>query len=81
MRPESRPKPSKFPSRFISLACRCLLVEGKISRGTFAEYLEIDWAEIDEYLVEAGFMEQNYENLYHMDESHIFHKAAPMYLF
>ena len=55
-------KPSKFPSRFISLACRCLL-EGKISRGTFAEYLEIDRAEIDEYLVEAGFMEQNYEKI------------------
>ena len=58
----SEGKPSKFPSRFISLACRCLL-EGKISRGTFAEYLEIDRAEIDEYLVEAGFMEQNYEKI------------------
>jgi len=55
-------KPSKFPSRFISLACRCLL-EGKLSRGTFAEYLEIDRAEMDEYLVEAGFMEQNYEKI------------------
>lgn len=54
--------PPKFPSRFISLACRCLL-EGKISRGTFAEYLEIDRAEIDEYLVEAGFMEQSYEKI------------------
>jgi len=58
----SEGKPSKFPSRFISLACRCML-EGKISRGTFAEYLEIDRAEIDEYLVEAGFMEQNYEKI------------------
>ncbi len=58
----SEGKPSKFPSRFISLACRCLL-EGKISRGTFAEYLEIDRAEIDEYLVEAGFMEQSYEKI------------------
>ncbi len=58
----SEGKPSKFPSRFISLACRCLL-EGKISRGSFAEYLEIDRAEIDEYLVEAGFMEQNYEKI------------------
>ena len=58
----SEGKPSKFPSRFISLACRCML-EGKISRGTFAEYLEIDRAEIDKYLVEAGFMEQNYEKI------------------
>ncbi len=58
----SEGKPSKFPSRFISLACRCML-EGKISRGTFAEYLEIDRGEIDEYLVEAGFMEQNYEKI------------------
>jgi len=58
----SEGKPSKFPSRFISLACRCLL-EGKISRGTFSEYLEIDRAEIDEYLVEAGFMEHNYEKI------------------
>ena len=58
----SEGKASRFPSRFISLACRCLL-EGKISRGTFAEYLEIDRAEIDEYLVEAGFMEQNYEKI------------------
>ncbi|MEA3223993.1 MAG: hypothetical protein U9P49_12635 [Thermodesulfobacteriota bacterium] len=55
-------KPSKFPSRFISLACRCLL-EGKISRGVFAEYTEIDRVDIDEYLVEAGFMEQNYEKI------------------
>ena len=58
----SEGKPSKFPSRFISLACRCLL-EGKISRGTFAEYLEIDRAEIDEYLVEAGFVEGNYAKI------------------
>ena len=55
-------KPSKFPSRFISLACRCLL-EGKISRGTFAEYLGIDRVEIDEYLVEAGFVEGNYAKI------------------
>jgi hypothetical protein len=52
-------RPSKFPSRFIFLACRCLM-EGKISRGTFAEYLEIDRAEIDEYLEDAGFVEGNY---------------------
>ena len=52
-------RPSKFPSRFISLACRCLM-DGKISRGTFAQYLEIDRAEIDEYLEDAGFVEGNY---------------------
>jgi len=39
------------------------MLEGKISRGTFAEYLEIDRAEIDKYLVGAGFMEQNYEKI------------------
>ncbi len=40
-------------------SCTCLM-EGKISRGTFAEYLEIDRAEIDEYLEDAGFVEGNY---------------------
>ena len=55
-------RPSKFPSRFISLACRCLM-EGKISRGTFAEYLEIDRAEIDDYLDEVGFVEDNYAKI------------------
>ena len=55
-------RPSKFPSRFISLACRCLM-EGKISRGTFAKYLEIDRAEIDDYLDDAGFVEGNYAKI------------------
>jgi len=55
-------RPSKFPSRFISLACRCLM-EGKISKGTFAEYLEIDRAEIDDYLDEVGFVEENYAKI------------------
>jgi Zn-dependent peptidase ImmA (M78 family)/transcriptional regulator with XRE-family HTH domain len=55
-------RPSKFPSRFISLAYRCLM-EGKISRGTFAAYLEIDRAEIDNYLTEIGFAEGNYEKI------------------
>jgi hypothetical protein len=32
-------------------------MEGKISRGTFAEYLEIDRAGIDDYLDAAGFVE------------------------
>jgi Zn-dependent peptidase ImmA (M78 family)/transcriptional regulator with XRE-family HTH domain len=55
-------RPSKFPSRFISLACRCLM-EGKISRGTFAQYLEIDRAEIDSYLDEVGFVEETYAKI------------------
>jgi len=55
-------KPSRFPARYVSLVCRCLM-EGKISRGTFAEYLEIDRAEVDEYLVEAGFVKENYEKI------------------
>jgi len=32
-------------------------MEGKILKGTFAEYLEIDRAEIDDYLDDAGFVE------------------------
>jgi len=55
-------KLSKFPSRFNSLACRCLM-EGKISRGTFARYLEIDRAETDEYLEAFGFVEGNYAKI------------------
>jgi Zn-dependent peptidase ImmA (M78 family) len=55
-------KPSKFPARYVSLACRCLM-EGKISRGTFAEYLEINRAEIDDHLAEMGFANQNYEKI------------------
>ena len=54
--------PPKFPGRYISLACRCL-IEGKISRGTFAEYLGIDRAEIDRYLRKQGFAEENYEKI------------------
>ena len=55
-------RPSKFPSRFISLACRCLM-EGRISRGTLAAYIEIDRAEIDENLAAAGFVEGNYAKI------------------
>ena len=58
----AKDRPSKFPSRFISLACRCLM-EGKISRGTFAEYLEVDRSEIDDYLAAAGFGEENYAKI------------------
>lgn len=53
---------SKFPLRFVFPACRCLM-EGKISRGTFAEYLEIDRTEIDDRLAEEGFMEKNSDML------------------
>ena len=55
-------RPAKFPSRFISLACRCLM-EGKISRGTFAGYVELDRAEIDVYLEDVGFVEGNYAKI------------------
>ncbi len=55
-------RPSKFPSRFKSLACRCLM-EGRISRGTFAAYMEIDRTEIDESLAAAGFVEGNYAKI------------------
>ena len=54
--------PSKFPERYVSLACRCL-IDGKISRGTFAEYLEIDRAEVDSFLKKQGFVEENYEEI------------------
>jgi len=58
----AKDRPSRFPSRFISLACRCLM-EGKISRGTFAEYLEIDRSEIDDYLTAVGFGEESYAKI------------------
>ena len=38
-------------------------MEGKILKGTFAEYLEIDRAEIDDYLDDAGFVEGNYAKI------------------
>jgi Zn-dependent peptidase ImmA (M78 family)/transcriptional regulator with XRE-family HTH domain len=53
---------NKFPSRYISLACRCLM-DGKISRGTFAEYMEIKRHEVDDFLVEEGFMDKHYEKI------------------
>jgi Zn-dependent peptidase ImmA (M78 family)/transcriptional regulator with XRE-family HTH domain len=54
--------PSRFPTRFIMLACRCL-IEGKISRGVFAKYLEIDIADIDAYLKRRGIVEKTYEEI------------------
>ena len=38
-------------------------MEGRISRGTFAEYLEIDPAEIDDYLNDAGFVQEDYAKI------------------
>lgn len=55
-------QPEKFPHRYVSLACRCLM-EGKISRGLFAEYMEIDRSEIDDYLSATGFAVKNYEKI------------------
>lgn len=52
----------KYPERYVSLCCRCL-IEGKISRGVFARYLEIDRADIDSYLNRFGFRENNYEEI------------------
>jgi Zn-dependent peptidase ImmA (M78 family)/transcriptional regulator with XRE-family HTH domain len=53
---------NKYPERFISLCCRCLM-DGKISRGIFVKYLEIDRVEIDDFLDKFGFMENNYEEI------------------
>jgi len=58
----SKNKPPKYPERYISIACRCLL-EGKISRGIFAKYLDIDRAEVDDFLEKHGFIEKNYEKI------------------
>jgi Zn-dependent peptidase ImmA (M78 family) len=58
----STDEPSKFPERYIFLACRCLL-EGKISRGTFADYLEIDRSEVDDFLKRQGFLEETHEEI------------------
>jgi len=55
-------QPEKFPHRYVSLACRCLM-EGKISRGLFAEYLEINRSEIDDYLSATGYAVKNYEKI------------------
>ena len=52
----------KHPERYVSLCCRCL-IEGKISRGVFASYLNIDRADIDSYLNKFGFREINYEEI------------------
>lgn len=55
-------KLSKFPARYISLAFRCLM-EGKISRGIFANYLEIERFGIDDFLKDEGFMEEYYDKI------------------
>ncbi len=43
--------------RFISLAVRCLR-KGLISRGKFAEIVDIDRCEIDDFIEDTGLMEQ-----------------------
>lgn len=52
----------KYPNRFTSLACRCLM-EGKITRGAFANYLEIERHDVDSFLVKSGFAEEHYEEI------------------
>ena len=52
----------KYPERYISLCCRSL-IEGKISRGVFARYLDIDRVDIDSFLNKFGFQENNYEEI------------------
>jgi len=53
---------NKYPERYISLCCRCLM-EGKISRGVFAKYMEINRADVDSYLNKFGYQENNYEEM------------------
>ena len=53
---------SKYPEKYVSLCCRCL-IEGKITRGVFASYLDIDRADIDSYLNKFGFRENNCEEI------------------
>jgi Zn-dependent peptidase ImmA (M78 family) len=55
-------KPSEFPDRYIFLACKCV-TEGTLSRGSFAYYMGIHRAEMDEYLKEHGFIEKTYEKI------------------
>ncbi len=46
------------PEKFIALAIRCLR-KGLISRGKFAEFLDInDRSDIDDYITSRGFMEE-----------------------
>jgi Zn-dependent peptidase ImmA (M78 family)/transcriptional regulator with XRE-family HTH domain len=55
-------KPSMFPERYVSIACRCLM-EGKISRGVYAKYLNIDRSDIDRFLANRGFKGKGYEKI------------------
>ncbi len=59
---DSQIKSSKYPARYIYLSYRCLK-EGKISRGVFSKYLDIDRSEVDSYLGELGLMDENYEKI------------------
>jgi Zn-dependent peptidase ImmA (M78 family)/transcriptional regulator with XRE-family HTH domain len=58
----SEASPSTFPEKYIFLALKCFS-EGRISRGTFAKYLDIGREEIDEYLDAHGLQEVIYEKV------------------
>jgi Zn-dependent peptidase ImmA (M78 family)/DNA-binding XRE family transcriptional regulator len=62
MRHSEYNEPDTFPEKFISLACRCL-IEGKISRGTFSNYLNIGRHEVDDFMEEHGYTVTNYEEI------------------
>lgn len=46
----------KFPSRYVNMAFKCMQT-GKVSRGQFADYMEIDRQEIPQFLTEYGLDE------------------------
>ncbi len=46
----------KFPSRYVNMAFKCMQT-GKVSRGQFANYMEIDRQEIPQFLWEYGLDE------------------------
>ena len=54
--------PSKYPERYVFLACRCV-VEGIISRGTFAQYLDLERDRVDRFLKRQGFLEETYDEI------------------
>ena len=55
-------KPTRFPDRYTFLACKSV-TDGIISRGTYAYYMEIDRADVDEHLKKHGFVEKTYEKI------------------
>ncbi len=59
-------KKSEQPEHFITLAIRCLR-KGFISRGKFAEFMDIDRSRIDDFILEKGMMEQEGKSVEIMD--------------